>query len=242
MSHSDSSSAASVDSYDDCEMSQGVYAQQQQQQDGMADMMSKILNQSVGAKIPVLAKRKSNIVKEIEQDKAELLRLKRQKAERKAEKTKQMVVPDQTTADFERQLRKLATRGVVALFNAISKQKREKAAEQAEKEAAKIAVNKAAAPGLVTDKSSSLKRKANEAQNSDSNGRSSSDDNDDDDRNRDRTKSQRAKSKPPSSQKSGWTALKDDYMIDNDLLLKNWDKAAIDDDDNHGDDDDENSD
>ena len=47
------------------------------------------------------------------------------KVERKATKEKQLCLPDANTADFERQLKKLATKGVVALFNAISKSKRE---------------------------------------------------------------------------------------------------------------------
>lgn len=33
------------------------------------------------------------------------------RAERRVERTKQMVTPDASTADFERQLKKLATRG-----------------------------------------------------------------------------------------------------------------------------------
>jgi hypothetical protein len=37
--------------------------------------------------------------------------LKKLRSERRLERTKQMAVPDASTADFERQLKKLATRG-----------------------------------------------------------------------------------------------------------------------------------
>lgn len=51
-----------------------------------------------------------------------------------------MVVPDITTgATLERQLRKIATRGVVALFNAISKHQKESEKEEASKNAAAVA-------------------------------------------------------------------------------------------------------
>ena len=98
--------------------------------DGLADMMSRILNQQTGAN-PVLAKRKTPLMKgtslglydirytcfvtslpsEMEREKEQLQRLKEIRAERKARKEKQLVLPDPSTADFERQLRKLATKG-----------------------------------------------------------------------------------------------------------------------------------
>lgn len=79
--------------------------------DGFADMMAKILNQKTGDKIPVLAKRKTTLMKEVEGSHIDSDRLKRQRAAKKVEKEKQLVVPDLSSADFERQLRKLATRG-----------------------------------------------------------------------------------------------------------------------------------
>lgn len=84
--------------------------------DGFADMMSKILNQKTGDKVPVLAKRKTALMKEMEGSHKDADRLKRQRAEKKSEKEKQLVVPDLSSADFERQLRKLATRGGSWLF------------------------------------------------------------------------------------------------------------------------------
>ena len=79
--------------------------------DGLADMMAKILGQNVQGKVPVLAKRKTSIMKEIEEGRDDRERLKKQRIERKTDREKQMVIPDQTSMDYERQLRKLATRG-----------------------------------------------------------------------------------------------------------------------------------
>mmetsp|Transcript_28422 Transcript_28422/g.28730 ORF Transcript_28422/g.28730 Transcript_28422/m.28730 type:complete len:157 (-) Transcript_28422:114-584(-) len=93
--------------------------------DGFASVISKILHQDTGNKIPVLAKRKTAIMKEIESEKDEKKQFKRQRMERKEERDKHLVIPDHTTGDYERQLRRLATRGVIALFNAISKAKHE---------------------------------------------------------------------------------------------------------------------
>jgi hypothetical protein len=61
--------------------------------------------------VPVLAKRKTALMKEIETDHKETRDMKRLRLERKMEKSKQMVAPDASTADFDRQLKKLATRG-----------------------------------------------------------------------------------------------------------------------------------
>jgi hypothetical protein len=79
--------------------------------DGMADMMSKILHQQVHGKVPVLAKRKTAIMKELESEYADKDRLKKLKLKRQEQRVKHMVVPDHTTLDYERQLKKIATRG-----------------------------------------------------------------------------------------------------------------------------------
>lgn len=50
-------------------------------------------------------------MKEIEEDKVSQQKMKKARIERKAEQTKQQVIPDMQTADYERQLKKLATRG-----------------------------------------------------------------------------------------------------------------------------------
>lgn len=45
-------------------------------------------------------------------------------AQKKAEKERGRVIPDYTTFDYEKKLRKVATRGVVKLFNAIRTQQK----------------------------------------------------------------------------------------------------------------------
>ena len=82
-----------------------------EERDGMADMMAKILHQQVEGKIPVLAKRKTTIMKELEKEKSSKDRLKLVRKQKKEDKGKFLVVPDHSTTDYERQLRKVATRG-----------------------------------------------------------------------------------------------------------------------------------
>ena len=120
-----------VGDYDDEYMEEEEEGGGKVKRDGLADMMSKILNQNIGDKVPVLAKRKTTMMKEMEGKQGDAERLKRQRIEKRAEREKQLVVPDHTSADFERQLRKLATRGVVALFNAVAKSKKEAADKEA---------------------------------------------------------------------------------------------------------------
>lgn len=92
---------------DDCESENGNSTGK----DGLADMMSKILNQQVKGKTPVLAKRKTAAMKEMEAGHDDSERLKKARLEKKAQREKQLHIPDHNSADYERQLRKLATRG-----------------------------------------------------------------------------------------------------------------------------------
>ena len=82
--------------------------------DGLADMMAKILNQNTGNKVPLLAKRKTSQMKEIEEDRKHTQQMKAARLEKLSQQSKQLVVPDVLTADYERQLKKLATRGGTA--------------------------------------------------------------------------------------------------------------------------------
>jgi hypothetical protein len=102
---------------DEFEMEEEGEEEDSTKRDGLADMMSKILNQKVGDKIPVLAKRKTAMMKEMEGTHIDADRQKKQRAEKRAEREKQLVVPDLSSADFERQLRKLATRGGLNSFS-----------------------------------------------------------------------------------------------------------------------------
>ncbi|CAM9253975.1 unnamed protein product [Laminaria digitata] len=94
---------------------------------GMGDVMARILGQKLDNRIqaPVLAKRKTKAMKEMERAGAKRSETRGKSAVRRANMTQQFVIPDHTTADYERQMKKIATRGVVALFNAISKRQNE---------------------------------------------------------------------------------------------------------------------
>ncbi len=59
----------------------------------------------------MLAKRKTALMKDIEVVHKDSADMKKLRAERRIERSKQMTMPDASTADFERQLKKLATRG-----------------------------------------------------------------------------------------------------------------------------------
>jgi hypothetical protein len=103
-------------------------------QDGFADAMSKILGQSVKAKVwepfdrslnaslltvlcdrfcknPVMAKRTTETMKNIEDSRAEIKQAKEAQVKKKETTTKNMVMPSAKTMVFERMLRSIATKG-----------------------------------------------------------------------------------------------------------------------------------
>lgn len=110
---------------------------------GFASAMGKIMARDLSGKAtPVLAKRKTTQQKQA--DKAAVAvkeDAKKNKAKKKLRKA-HLVAPDPLQADFERQLRKVSTKGVVALFNAIAKHQRsiDVVMEDTSKPAAKAAV------------------------------------------------------------------------------------------------------
>jgi len=107
--------------------------------DGFADAMAKVLGQTVASSAPVLAKRKTTQMKAIENDRLDRAALRDKRLKRKEQRDKQLVTPDMKTADHERQLKRIATRGVVALFNAIAKAKRESSAVAEDEERKNLA-------------------------------------------------------------------------------------------------------
>lgn len=89
---------------------------------GFGDAMSKILGQNVAEDaLPILAKRTTARMREIQSDKKETKTARLSAAEKREREQKDMAVPDHTTAVQDRKLRMIATKGVVALFNAIEK-------------------------------------------------------------------------------------------------------------------------
>lgn len=175
----------------------------------------------------MLAKRKTALMKEMEAAKRDKERLKRQRQLKRERVTRQMqllgpehssfgggLVDSSSTADFERQLRKLATRGgestdsisryfelrlncylifrlVVALFNAISKSKKETSSPAVSQEHAAVAT-------VVRKETLSRQKSEKKANTDDSVGVESS-----------------------------WAALRDDYMmLDKTLPKGTQDKAG----------------
>jgi len=93
--------------------------------DGLANVLSKILSENVGSKATVLGKRKTEAMRSIEQEAETNDRNKQARILKKIDQLRQMKTPNEYSVEHERSLRKIATKGVVALFNAIASSKRE---------------------------------------------------------------------------------------------------------------------
>eukprot|EP00741_Cyanophora_paradoxa_P003507 tig00000711_g3405.t1 len=92
--------------------------------DGFAAALNRILKKKVKAgKEPVLAARTKDKQKR-EEERAEHNLKRDVRKEKKRLLDKDHVVPTNETLDFEKALRRIATRGVVKLFNAVSKQQK----------------------------------------------------------------------------------------------------------------------
>ena len=87
---------------------------------GFADALQKILTKSVKGQDVVLAKRKTPNMKKIEQEKEVERAQKRARKEKQERDRMCMVLPSEETREFEKNLRKIATKGVVAFFNTIN--------------------------------------------------------------------------------------------------------------------------
>lgn len=79
---------------------------------GFGDAMSKILGQNVAEDVqPILAKRTTARMREIQSDKKETKTARLSAAEKREREQKDMAVPDHTTAVQDRKLRMIATKG-----------------------------------------------------------------------------------------------------------------------------------
>lgn len=96
--------------------------EQQEETNGFAGAMSLVLSQNIAdSKTPILAKRTTQLMRTIAESKSQHKVKKVTAEERRRQKEKNVVLPNYTTLAKDRQLRKIATKGVVALFNAITK-------------------------------------------------------------------------------------------------------------------------
>jgi hypothetical protein len=95
------------------------------QQDGFANTILNLLKQDTGKKPPVLSGRKTTLMKQITEHKTQSKSLERKKLEKRRKLEEKIMHSDEINVEFERQLKKLATKGVVALFNCVAKAKKE---------------------------------------------------------------------------------------------------------------------
>ncbi|KAF9950810.1 hypothetical protein BGZ72_007588 [Mortierella alpina] len=95
-------------------------------EENMAEAMSKILGSSLrkaDASMPILA-RSRGVERKLEEEKMEAKARKAITNEKKRLANKDRVKPEYTGMEYEKKLRKVATRGVVQLFNAIKAQQK----------------------------------------------------------------------------------------------------------------------
>jgi hypothetical protein len=217
----DSGNSGSEDEYDSS-VDMGEEEGQNVESDGFANVLAKILNQNIGNKNPVLAKRKTPIMKEQEAHKKDLRVDKKKREDNKASREKEMTIPGVDTVDYERQLRKVSTRGVIALFNAIFQAKKDAEVEEDTKKSAggkkrsRDGWDATDAANAGPDVKKLTQEKFLEML---KNGKQSS------------TSARDATEKTKPGKKgeeegSGWAAIKDDYMIGQKISMKDWDKEV----------------
>jgi len=197
----------------------------------MADMMAKILNQKTARDVPVLEKRKTAIMKSIDEEREERVQLKKAQQVKAMVRNKQITLPGHSSIEKEKVLRKLATKGVVALFNAVAEAQRmqkdlEDVTEAGDKEGKKEKTEQLAQvdikkmskvnfldllTGGTTTTSSAPKAEAPVSDDESDHYSDESDDNE------------------PGQGDSTWGALRDNYFHEDEegagKKLKNWDKS-----------------
>jgi len=156
--------------------------------------MSRILHTDTSEK-PILANAKE-IEQKIEDEKLDYKARKALTAERKKLAEKDRVIPDYTTFEYEKKLRKLATRGVVKLFNAI------KTAQEKSNEVHTLVTNKKPKVEVAKKSFMDMLQESNK-QKSDTKEKSSNNEN--------------MNSKEPT-----WNVFSDNYGMN--ATIKDWDK------------------
>lgn len=79
--------------------------------DKFASVMAKILSEDLGGVAPILAKRKTALMKEMEIEKQSKHDSTKIKKQRKLEREQQLVVPSVDVTNYEKNLKKMASRG-----------------------------------------------------------------------------------------------------------------------------------
>lgn len=176
---------------------------------GWADAMAKILNKQIPKSKPTILVKNKKLEKEKEKLKQERLE-RRKQLDKKREwemlcRVKPDVVKDKET---ERNLQRIATRGVVQLFNAV--QKHQKNVDEKVKEAGGSIRKRAKLISTVSKKDfiSVLRGMDGRANEKSSAGKNS--------------KANQPEAKPEET--PGWTILRDDFMMG--ASMKDWDKES----------------
>ncbi|XP_057290076.1 RRP15-like protein [Hydractinia symbiolongicarpus] len=164
----------------------------------MGDIISKILAKPLPESVPaILSKSKKSQKRKLEM--REELLIKKDKAEERLEKReKNHVLPTRSNAQKEVLLKRIATKGVVKLFNAVSAH--QKLVSEKMKEA-KTEARKSKAVETVTKSSFMDLLKTN----------------------KDKKKSEEENSKENDKQNKKWDVLRDDFMLG--ASMKDWDKT-----------------
>lgn len=191
----------------------------------------------------MLAKRKLQVIKDDEDDKITKNKQTMLKLAKRIEREKQLVIPDESNIHYERQLRKLATRGVVgilfiiikllliliytynnyiALFNAIAKAKKPVEQDDDDEDnsnSTKKSIGKKSIDDVrnMTQENFLKMLKNNNNLKSGSSTVDITDNNDNNNDNANKLKSEK------------WAVLSDNYLTSRNNTLKNWDRDDDDD-------------
>jgi hypothetical protein len=99
-----------------------------EKQKAKAEKISSVIHDLLGqttSGVPILAGRKTATMKQLEAKKKQKKELIQRKLENRRKMERKIPTPETINIEFERQLRRLATKGVVALFNAVAKAKKD---------------------------------------------------------------------------------------------------------------------
>lgn len=200
--------------------------------DGLSSVISKIVNQNVKKNVPVLEKRKvTNVLREASKSASEEGRnehkKKKSNSHEVAELTPEGIQAEQArllaSLTKERNLKKVATKGVIALFNAIMESKRRAEGDEEPIEQGRKATSSSDKEAINKEVKNLTKSKFLEliAGNDDGSSKKSAPPDED------QRKTEDASSSAGSKQR-GWDVLADDDDGEHkaDLKLRDWDKSS----------------
>ena len=206
--------------------------------DGLSSVISKIVNQNVKKDIPVLEKRKvTNVQREEALHKeSEDAQSQPSKKKSKASKELSMMTPEDLQAEQEkaltllikeRNLKKIATKGVIALFNAIMESKRQAEGEDDNMETDRTARASSDKTNINAEVKSLTKSKFLELIAGNEDGSKKPASNSVSSQLKTATSDKEDEETSKVEPKKGWDVLRDDddARQNTDLMLRDWDKS-----------------